>query len=315
MLSTSVSRRAGVALTVVAMLQVAGASGSEKNAGSVRASADRVPASADRVPASVDRRAADYRPPAARLEAVSPDHPLLPALKEARQWLGQARQKVHDFHCRVTKRERIDGLLQEFYYIEMWVREEVRVAEQVRSPFSVYMEFLGPKSVYDRRLLYVEGRNEGKIMVRKGGPRFEYVVTEVDADAESTKSESLCPITQSGFIPLLAEIVATMERHMIADPTGENTVVTHPQGAKVDGRPCHVVRIMHPEKQDGLDFHVGTYFIDAGMGVPARIEKLDWPRKPDAAPGLIAEYNYTKVQINLGLSDSTFDPKRLRAKK
>ena len=301
MLSTSVSRRAGVALTVVAMLQVAGASGSEKNAGSVRASADR--------------RAAEYRPPAARLEAVSPDHPLLPALKDARQWLSQARQKVRDFHCRVTKRERIDGVLQEFYYIEMWVREEVRVGEQVRSPFSVYMEFLGPKSVYDRRLLFVDGRNEGKIVVRKGGPRFEYVVTEVDADAESTKSESLCPITQSGFIPLLAEIVATMERHMSADPTGENTLVTHPQGARVDGRPCQVVRITHPEKQDGLDFHAATYFIDAELGVPARIEKLDWPKRPDAAPGLIAEYNYTKVQINLGLTDSTFDPKRLRAKR
>ena len=301
MWSTRVSGRTGVVLTIVAVLQVAGAGASEKTPGNVRSRADR--------------RAADYRPPAARLEAVSPDHPLLPALKEAREWLSQARQKVHDFHCRVTKRERIDGILQEFYYIEMWVREEVRIGEQVRSPFSVYMEFLGPKSVYDRRLLFVDGRNEGKIVVRKGGPRFEYVVTEVDADAESTKSESLCPITQSGFIPLLAEIVATMERHMIADPSGENTIVTHPQGARVDGRPCHVVRIAHPEKQDGLDFHVGTYFIDAELGVPARIEKLDWPKRPDAAAGLIAEYNYTKVQINLGLTDSTFDPKRLRAKR
>ena len=240
---------------------------------------------------------------------------MLPALKDAREWLSQARRTVHDFHCRVTKRERIDGILQEYYYIEMWVREEVRIGEQVRSPFSVYMEFLGPKSVYDRRLLYVDGRNEGKIVVRKGGPRFEYVVTEVDPDRESTKSESLCPITQSGFVPLLAEIVATMERHMSADPSGENTLVTHPQGARVDGRPCHVVRITHPEKQDGLDFHAGTYFIDAELGVPARIEKLDWPKKLDAPAGLIAEYNYTKVQINLGLTDSTFDPKRLRAKR
>ncbi len=157
--------------------------------------------------------------------------------------------------------------------------------------------------------------NDGKILVRKGGPRFEYVITKVDASSENTRSESLCPIGQSGFVPLLAEVVATLERHLAADPTGTNTTVDRPEGAKVDGRPCRVVRITHPQKQPDLDFHKGIYFIDAELEVPARIEKLDWPTEPDQPAPVIGEYNYTKVKLNLGLPDSTFDPKVLRAKR
>lgn len=259
-------------------------------------------------------RTAEYRPREAPEPAISPNHPLLPALDVARQWLDNARRNIRDFHCRVVKRERIYGELQDYYFIDMWVREEVRDGDRVIAPLAVFMEFLGPSSAVGRRLLFVEGRNEGKILVRKGGPRFEYIVTKVDPDGDNTKSESLLPIYQSGFIPLLAEIVATMERHMAADATGENTIVDRPQGAKVDGRPCHVVRFTHPEKQEDLEFHRGTFFIDAELGVPARIEKLDWPKKPGTPPPVIGEFNYTKVELNLGLTERMFDPKLLKAK-
>jgi hypothetical protein len=265
--------------------------------------------------APVVPRSAEFRPRPAHVPAVSPDHPLLPVLKDARGWLDQARGSVRDFYCRVVKRERIDGFLQDYYYIDMWVREEVRDGQQVSSPLSVFMEFLGPSEVRGRRLLFVEGANEGKILVRKGGPRFEYVITKIDPSSENTKSESLCPIGQSGFVPLLAEVVATLERHLAADPSGTNTTVDRPQGAKVDGRPCHVVRVTHAEKQAGLDFHKGTYFIDAELGVPARIEKLDWPAEPGEPAPVIGEYNYTKIKLNPGLPDRTFDPKILRAKR
>ncbi|MGD9724430.1 MAG: DUF1571 domain-containing protein [Pirellulales bacterium] len=264
---------------------------------------------------SADRRTTEFRPQESRVPGVAADHPLLPELSEAREWLAQARRTVHDFQCRVVKRERIDGILQDYYYIDMWVREEARAGDHVTAPLSVFMEFLGPSSAQGRRLLYVEGSNEGKILVRKGGKRFEYVITKVDPDSESTRSESLCPISQSGFIPLFAETVATIERHMAADPFGANTIVERLEGAKVDGRPCHVLRITHPQQQDGLDFYKGTYFVDAELGVPARIEKLDWPTRPGETPPLLAEYNYTKVRLNLGLTDKMFNPKALKARR
>jgi hypothetical protein len=257
------------------------------------------------------KRSAEYRAEAARAPGVAADHPLLPVLDDAHEWLDHVRRTVRDSRCRVVKRERIDGVLQDYYYIDMWVREPV----PGRSPLSVFMEFLGPSPVEGRRILFVEGRNEGKILVRKGGKRFDYVVTKVDPDSESGRGESQYTITQSGFVSLVGDIVATLERHIKADPSGRNTTVERPQGAKLDGRACHVVRITHPEKQDNLDFHVGTYFFDVELGVPCRTEKLDWPSRAGADLPVIAEFNYTKFQLNVGISDRTFDPQILRARR
>jgi hypothetical protein len=263
--------------------------------------------------AAKDRRTTN-RPEVARGLPVPASHLIVPAIAETREWLAQVQRTVRDFQCRVVKRERIHGVLQNYYFIDMWVREEVRTGDQVSSPLAVYLEFLAPSSAAGRRLLFVEGRNEGKILVRKGGPRFSYVITKVDPDSKSTKTETLCPITQSGFAALLTDFIATLERHAAADPAGDNTMVERPQGARLDGRLCQVLRITHPRQQPGLEFHKATIFMDAELGVPVRVEKLDWPPRPGDAPPVIGEYNYTNVKINVGLTDAMFDPRILKAK-
>jgi hypothetical protein len=64
-----------------------------------------------------------------------------------------------------------------------------------------------------------------------------------------------------------------------------------------------------------LEFHTATIFIDSELHVPARIEKTDWPKSPDEPAPLLAEYNYTNVQVNIGLKEQMFDPRLLRKKK
>jgi hypothetical protein len=260
-------------------------------------------------------RTSEFRPRSGDSPVVSAAHPMLPVLQAVEKELTHLRRTVHDFRCRVVKRERVNGILQDYSFIDMWVREETRVNGRIASPLSVYMVFRGPSSVVGRRLLFVEGRNEGKILARKGGQRFEYVVTKIDPHGESAKRESLLPITQSGFAPLLDAIIAVLERHAATDPAGENTEVQRIDGAKVDGRPCYVLRITHPKKQAGLEFHTASIFIDNELRVPVRIEKHDWPTPSDRTAPLISEYNYTKVKLNLGLSDEWFDPTLLTTKR
>jgi hypothetical protein len=266
------------------------------------------------------RRPAQSRPSQVKqLSAESPivaaDHPMALAVNTLNKELEFLRASVHDFRCRVTKRERVNGLLQDYFYIDMWVREEIRTGSQVTSPLSVYMQFVGPSEFEGRRVLFVEGRNEGKILARKGGDRFEYVVTKIDPNGENAKSESLLPITQSGFTPMLVALVAGLEKQAAADPSGTNTHVERIDGAKLDGRPCYALRITHPQKQDDLEFHTATIFIDSELHVPARIEKSDWPASADQTPALIAEYNYTDIQVNIGLKEQMFDPRLLRKKR
>ena len=72
---------------------------------------------------------------------------------------------------------------------------------------SIYLEFLGPQKVAGRRVLFIEGENDGKMMVRNGGKHFDYVTVNIAPDSDSAREESLVPITQSGFNRMLAQMI------------------------------------------------------------------------------------------------------------
>jgi hypothetical protein len=257
-------------------------------------------------------RTAKYRPSVPALPGVAPGHPLSPVLQYARQEQLYLQQSVHDFTCRLVKRERIDGILQDYQHIDMWVREEIRGPDRVVSPLSIFLQFAGPANVAGRRVLYVDGQNDGKMLVRNGGKHFDYVVAQIDPHGRSAQQESLVPITETGFNHVLSHMIEILERHAQMDPSGENTQVERLAGAKINSRPCNVVRIVHAKKKDGLEFHVANVFIDEELHLPVRVDFSDWPKRANQPAPLLAEYTYTELKLNVNLPDATFDPTRLR---
>lgn len=252
----------------------------------------------------------------AQQAAASPpsvsDHPLEWVLKFAHEERAYLQQAVRDFRCRVTKRERIDGELQDYYCIDMRVREEGRVGGRVTQPLSVLLEFLGPPDVAGRKALFVAGRNDDRLLVRKGGRRFGYLVIDIDPFGESVKRESLMPITEIGFSHLLDRTIHTLQQDMAADPSGDNTVVEHITTATINRRPCQMLRITHPLRRDGLQFFSASMAIDSELHVPVRFDVYDWPESPGQQPPLTAEFTYTDVTLNVNLDDSVFAPAVLR---
>lgn len=243
---------------------------------------------------------------------TSREHPLATVLKYAREEQMYLRGAVRDFTCRLVKRERIDGRLQPFTYIDMRVREEVLDGERIVRPQSIYLSFLSPDEVAGRKVLFVAGENDGKMVVRKGGKRFSYVVTDIDPLGDSARQESLVPISESGFNHSLGHMIRVLEKHAQIDPAGENTRVRRIAGAKINHRLCKVICIEHTRKQPGLEFHQANVFVDDALHVPVRIDYSDWPRSPGEAPSLIAEYTYTDLKLNVNLSDRAFDPTLVR---
>ncbi len=243
---------------------------------------------------------------------VAAGHALVPVIDYARKEQAYLRNTVRDFTCRLTKRERIGGILQDHNYIDMWVREEQRNDRGVVAPLSIYMQFLAPKRVAGRRVLFVDGHNDNKLLVRNGGKHFDYVVVELDPYGDTAMDESLVPVTQSGFNQILAQMIAVLERHVAVDPGGTNTQVEQIKGAKLEDRSCSVIRITHPQSQQGLEFHRANVFVDDELHVPVRVDYTDWPRYSGGDAPLIAEYTYTDLKVNVGLPDSTFNPHRLR---
>jgi hypothetical protein len=244
---------------------------------------------------------------------TDPQHPLTPVLEFARKEQAFLRNTVKGFTCRLVKRERIEGTLQDYHYIDMEVREEIRNGERIEKPLSIFLKFLGPDDVAGRRVLYVEGQNDGKMVVRNGGRRFAHVVVKIDPRGERASRESLVPITEIGFEQLLSRMIVILETHTRVDATGENTHVRRITDARLDKRPCTVIRITHPEKQVGLNFHEANVFVDDALHVPVRVAYSDWPEQPGAAPRLMAEYTYTSLELNPTLGDDHFDPALLRS--
>jgi hypothetical protein len=252
-----------------------------------------------------------FRPAVAGLRPVA-DHPLSRVLKFAHEESAYLQQTVRDFTCRVTKRERIEGELQDHYFIDMRVREQTSTGGQETQPLSVYLEFLGPSHIEGRRALYVAGQNDNKLLVRKGGRRFGYVVIDVDPFGESVRRESLMPINEIGFSHLLDRTIRTLQQDVVADPSGDNTIVEHITTATINGRPCEMLRITHPQRRDGLQFYSASMSIDSELHVPVRFDVYDWPSTPGEEPPLTAEFTYTNVTLNPGLDDATFAPAILR---
>jgi hypothetical protein len=254
-----------------------------------------------------------FRPAVAAPRPVS-DHPLAWVLKFAHEERAYLQQTVRDFTCRVTKRERIDGELQDYYYIDMRVREQTYAGGQMTQPLSVLLEFLGPSHIEGRRALYVAGQNDNKLLVRKGGRRFAYMVVDIDPFGPSVKRESLMPITEIGFTHLLDRTIRTLQQDVAADPSGDNTIVEHITTATINGRPCQMLRITHPLRRDGLQFFSASMSIDSELHVPVRFDVYDWPEAAGQQPPLMAEFTYTNVTLNANLDDAIFAPSILRGR-
>jgi hypothetical protein len=237
-------------------------------------------------------------------------HPLAAVLKFARAEQGYLDRNVHSFSCRLSKRERIEEDLQDMQYLEMQFQEERRSGDGVR-PMRVYLAFLSPSEVKGRKVLFIEGQNGGKMLVRKGGKRFNYAVVKIDPLGEGAQRESMVPITDLGFGRLLGRQIEILESHARIDASGENTSVQHYTDAKINGRPCELLRITHARKQPGLQFHMANVYIDNQLHVPTRIDISGWPAAEGDSPPLIAEYTYTDLKLNVDFPESTFDPARL----
>jgi len=254
-----------------------------------------------------------FRPVVATPRPVS-EHPLAEVLKFARDERAYLQHTVRDFTCRVTKRERIEGELQDYHYIDMHVREQTPAGSRVRRPLSVLLEFLGPSHVEGRKVLFVAGQNDNKLLVRKGGRRFSHVVIDLDPFGPSVQRESLMPITEIGFSHLLDRTIRTLQQDVQADPSGDNTIVERITTATINGRPCEMLRITHPQRRDGLQFFSASMSIDSELHVPVRFDVYDWPEAPSQQPLLMAEFTYTNVTLNANLDDATFAPAILRSR-
>jgi outer membrane lipoprotein-sorting protein len=229
--------------------------------------------------------------------AAAGAHPLQPALELARKGLANLQANIHDYSCTIVKRERIDGKLKEHDYIFAKIRHE---------PFSVYLYFLAPEDSKGQEVIWVDGHNDGNMLAHAGsGVRAMVGTVSLKPQSMIAMEGQRYPITEIGVENLAGRLVEVAEHDA---QFGECEVNFFP-GAKVNGRVCTCIQVVHPVPRRNFRFHLARVFIDDEYLIPVRYEAYDWPTEAGGQPVLMEEYTYMNVKINNGFTDADFDPK------
>ena len=242
-----------------------------------------------------DRSGLVQKQPVSRFGPPQPnEHPLIPALRWAEE--GQRTvDGIQDYSATMIKRERISGKLNDYHYLFVKVRHK---------PFSVYMYFTGPPSLRGQEVIYIEGQNTGKMWAHGTGLKQKMFGTvQLDPNGFIAMQGQRYPITELGIKNLVERLLEMGER----DTKYGECEVSFLKGAKVDGRSCTCIQVVHPVPRKNFLFHIARIFVDDELQVPIRYAAYDWPSQPGGPPGLIEEYTYTNLRLNNGFTDGDFD--------
>lgn len=208
---------------------------------------------------------------------------------------------VKDYQATFLRDERIEGELKENQLI-LKVRHE---------PFSVYMEWLAPRSKQGRKTAYVEGENDGKMLVREPLAGRLAITVRLDPEESKKRKESKHTIKEAGYRNLVGRYVKSWQREkeigrtQVAIQDGELKVTLGEREVKL---PCTVVTTKHdPKDREQFTFFRSRLYFHKESGQLVRVEGYDWPTRQGDEEGELAErYTYLDMKTNIGLTGADF---------
>lgn len=221
------------------------------------------------------------------------EHPLMPAIRWARDGLRDV-SNMKDYSAVMVKRELVGGKLTGPDYIFTKVRHE---------PLSAYCYFLDPEELRGQEVIWHRDQNNGKMFAHGTGFKKVFGTVSLDPSGPIAMTGNRYPITEIGMLNLVKRMLEVAEREV---QYGECEVHFFP-GAKINGRSCTCIQVMHPVPRRTFIFHLARIFIDDELNLPIRYEAYGWPSQPGGKPVLEEEYTYLNVKLNNGFTDADFD--------
>lgn len=230
--------------------------------------------------------------------------PLDDALARARRSLLTCREQVQDYTALLIKRERVNGVLGPHEYMSAKIRCRKVTNGQVTQPLSVYLSFIKPATVRGREVLYVEGQNNNKLIAHEGGLKGRFLPTvKLPPTGSLAMKGQRYPMTDIGIENMLVKLIQRGEQaRALPDVESELTAAT------LNKRPCTVLTVTQPTKRPDLLFYKAKVYMDNELNIPIRYIAYDWPKQPNGSLEVLEEYNYLNLQLNVGLTDTDFDP-------
>ncbi len=226
-------------------------------------------------------------------------HRVLDLLKSGRERFG----RIPSYNAIFNKRERIGAEVSDLSTLEIKVRHQ---------PFAVYLKVLEGHSL-GREVLYVDGENDGSMLVRMGGLKGRLIpALKIDATGSIAMNESRYPITKAGILGLTESMIAHREMELA------NQVYAHARqeaDGVVDGRPCAVYSFLFDNAERSPDYRKSIQYLDRQWNVPLQVENYGWPEPGQHLEGaaldegtLIEYYKYSNIVADGHLTDDDFSP-------
>jgi len=242
--------------------------------------------------------------PQHRQEVTTREATLDEVLAFARKAYARIDQEIEDYTCELYKREFVNGDVSGWQAMEVKIRHR-RVQDGVLvTPLSVYLRFLKPESMVGREVLYVQNRDNGDLIARRGGTRSPNMTLQLIPTGPMAMEGNRYPITEIGFKNLAKRLIEVLEE----EQKYRDGKLQIWENARVGERTCTHFRLTHHTRRPQLTYHMAEVSVDDELGIPIRYGAYDFPKEEGGGPQLLEQYVYDHVELNVGLTDEDFDP-------
>lgn len=213
-------------------------------------------------------------------------------------------QTIPDYMATFTRQERVNK--------QLLMRESTDLKVR-HAPFSVYMKW-NEGSDIGREILFVEGQNDNRMLVKKGGQVGEMLPTfKVEPDGDIAMKESRYPVTTSGILKLVEKLLDYCNRDVKLE---EGVLCQFLPDQKIDGRMCYVIRTDYGCAEVDPEYRSSIIFVDKETALPLCVKNYGWSGRcgaPESAnekltdDTLIEFYAFTGIRYQSRLPESEFD--------
>ncbi len=241
-----------------------------------------------------------------------------PAEYECQQAIASSAESR--LHYKVTLLERGRNALELItcYTAQLRKQEVVRgelLDEQVMSlkcrhhPFSVYLVWqIGDVG---REAIYVEGKNNGKLIAHDGGWKSRLPAFSMLTDGSLAMKDARCPITTAGLLALTEVMMAT-HLNDLKYSTFESCEIDPHQ--RFDGRQCLMFTTKYKSAEISPTYRKSITLIDHEWNLPVQTQHFEWCRtgktmtdqELDLAT-IIESYSFTNIKLGCDLTDRDFE--------
>jgi hypothetical protein len=206
--------------------------------------------------------------------------------------------QVPDYTAMFTKQERIGGDLNDIEQISLKVRQ---------APLSIYMKWhSGQKG---QQVIYVEGQNEGKMLVKPGGVKGRLTGTlSLDPLDDLAMAQARYPVMVVGLKSVAERIIQYQQEQI---DKGNGYVCEFRDDAVYDERPCYRCLVVYASREASPEYRKSEILIDKQLQMPVVLKNYTW--SDDADPTMLDEltlleqYAYSEIKIEQKLADGDFD--------